>query len=88
MRAGSDPEVFARDGHYAYYAGYSYRAVGENIAWNQPTPKEVVAGWMQSQGHKENLLSDQFTQIGLAVAKSDTGKCARRAERGGGVMVG
>lgn len=55
-------------------AGYAYSRLGENIAWNQPTPKDAVAGWMESKGHKENLLNDQFTQIGVAVAKNDKGE--------------
>ena len=55
-------------------AGYEFRRVGENIAWNQKTPKDVVAAWMSSKGHKENLLNDQYTQLGIAVAKSSEGE--------------
>jgi uncharacterized protein YkwD len=55
-------------------AGYKYRALGENIAWNQQTPKDVVAGWMASAGHKANILNADYTQIGLAVAKNDKGE--------------
>jgi uncharacterized protein YkwD len=66
------------DGHgvdaRAKAAGYTFSRLGENIAWNQRTPKEAVAGWMQSPGHKENLLNDQFTQIGVAVAKNVKGE--------------
>jgi uncharacterized protein YkwD len=55
-------------------AGYRYSRLAENIAWNQPTPKEVVAGWMNSKGHKANILNTEFTQIGVAVAKNAKGE--------------
>lgn len=55
-------------------AGYEFRRLGENIAWNQPTPKEVVAGWMDSKGHRENILNGDYTQIGIAVAKNSKGE--------------
>ena len=55
-------------------AGFEYRALGENIAWNQPTPKEVVAGWMESKGHKANILNADYTRIGVAVAKNEKGE--------------
>ena len=54
--------------------GYAYRAVGENIAWNQLTAKEVMADWMSSSGHRRNILSDEFTQIGVAVATNAKGE--------------
>lgn len=46
-------------------AGYSYQAAGENIAAGQTTPQEVVAGWMESPGHCTNIMSPDFTQIGV-----------------------
>jgi uncharacterized protein YkwD len=55
-------------------AGYEYRTVGENIAWNQRTPAEVVDGWMTSRGHRQNLLSGDFTHIGVAVATNAKGE--------------
>ena len=45
--------------------GYNYTAVGENIAAGYMTPKEVVEGWMNSTGHRENILSPKFTEIGV-----------------------
>ncbi len=38
---------------------------GENIAWGQRTPEQVVTAWMNSQGHRENILSPYFTDIGI-----------------------
>ena len=57
--------------------GYKSRRVGENIAEGRQTPKDVVAGWMDSPPHRENILSAEFTEIGVAVAKSKTGTLYR-----------
>ena len=45
--------------------GLSYRAAGENIAYGQRTPKEVVDAWMNSSGHRANILNTSYTQIGV-----------------------
>lgn len=45
--------------------GISYRSMGENIARGQQTPKQVVDGWMNSLGHRANILSRSFTHIGV-----------------------
>lgn len=55
-------------------AGYQFAALGENIAWNDETPKAVVETWMGSQLHKENILNEEFTEIGVAVAKNAKGE--------------
>jgi uncharacterized protein YkwD len=55
-------------------AGYEYRTVGENIAWNQRSAAEVVGGWMDSRGHRRNLLSKEFTHIGVAVSTNAKGE--------------
>ena len=44
---------------------FKYRAAGENIAAGQRTPEEVVEGWMNSEGHRKNILNEQFTHIGV-----------------------
>ena len=43
----------------------SYRSAGENIAMGYPTPAQVVNGWMNSPGHRANILNASFTQIGV-----------------------
>lgn len=43
----------------------SYRAAGENIAYGQKTPAQVVEGWMNSEGHRANILSSKFGKIGI-----------------------
>lgn len=45
--------------------GISYRYAGENIAMGQRSPEEVMKSWMNSQGHRENILSPNFTMIGV-----------------------
>jgi uncharacterized YkwD family protein/spore coat assembly protein SafA len=49
--------------------GISYRAAGENIAGGQKTPQEVMNAWMNSEGHRKNILSSQYTEIGVGYAK-------------------
>ncbi|MCE4050903.1 MULTISPECIES: SafA/ExsA family spore coat assembly protein [Bacillaceae] len=45
--------------------GISYRSAGENIAKGQTTAQQVVNSWMNSSGHRANILSSSFTQIGV-----------------------
>ncbi|WP_442598018.1 SafA/ExsA family spore coat assembly protein [Neobacillus sp. D3-1R] len=45
--------------------GISYISAGENIAAGQRTAQEVVNSWMNSPGHRANILSAKFTQIGV-----------------------
>ncbi len=43
----------------------TYKSAGENIAKGQTTPAAVMKAWMNSSGHKANILSKNFTQIGV-----------------------
>lgn len=45
--------------------GISYRRAGENIARGYATPAAVVDGWMNSSGHRANILSSGYTHIGV-----------------------
>ncbi len=45
--------------------GISYRTAGENIAKGYRTPAAVVEGWMNSAGHRANILNSSFTHIGV-----------------------
>jgi uncharacterized YkwD family protein len=51
--------------------GVSYQSAGENIAQGQSTPKEVVQAWMNSEGHRANILNKSFGKIG--VGHTDSG---------------
>ncbi|NGQ96661.1 SafA/ExsA family spore coat assembly protein [Brevibacillus sp. SYP-B805] len=48
--------------------GIAYHAAGENIAAGQTTPAAVMQSWMNSAGHRQNILNPQFTQIGVGYA--------------------
>ena len=50
--------------------GFNYQYAGENIARGQLTPEEVVAGWMNSEGHRKNILGENFHQIGVGLSPS------------------
>ncbi|MBL1114091.1 CAP domain-containing protein [Streptomyces sp. 110] len=50
-------------------AGYSWRAYGENVAYGYDSPKSVMAGWMNSSGHKANILNCDFKEIGVGLAQ-------------------
>ncbi|QQK74466.1 sporulation protein [Salicibibacter cibarius] len=45
--------------------GIDFTVAGENIAAGQPSPEQVVEAWMDSEGHRANILNDDFTHIGI-----------------------
>lgn len=51
--------------------GISYRTAGENIAYGQRTPQDVVNAWMNSPGHRANILNSNFNKIGIGVYQSN-----------------
>lgn len=51
--------------------GISYRSIGENIAYGYPSPESVVNGWMNSDGHRKNILSSSFNGIGVGCYKQN-----------------
>lgn len=54
-------------------SGYPFAATGENVGEGYKTGKAAVAGWMDSPPHKKNLLGEEFTEIGVAVADAADG---------------
>ncbi|WP_307816728.1 MULTISPECIES: CAP domain-containing protein [Micromonospora] len=62
---GSDP------GERIDRVGYAWRTYGENVAWNQQSPAAVMDAWMNSPGHRANILNCAFTEIGVGVASSN-----------------
>lgn len=48
--------------------GYTGSATGENIAWGQTSPAQVVQGWIDSPGHCLNIMRDSFNEIGIGYA--------------------
>ena len=53
--------------------GFKFSSAGENIAYGQKTAAEVMNAWMNSAGHKANILSETYTTIGVGVAKTAGG---------------
>lgn len=73
IRAGEIQSVFSHtrpDGSRCFTAlaeaGISYRSAGENIAYGQRTPEEVMQSWMNSSGHRANILG-AYDYIGIGV---------------------
>lgn len=66
------------DGHNAgdriTAVGYTWQSYGENIAWNYLSAAAVVQGWMNSPGHRKNILNPNVTEIGVWVAKNSRGE--------------
>lgn len=53
--------------------GVSYSYAGENIAAGQRTPEEVMNGWMNSSGHRANILNASYTELGVGIAVGSRG---------------
>ena len=53
--------------------GIGYRTCGENIAWGQKSPEEVVTAWMNSPGHRANILNAGYTKLGVGYAQNERG---------------
>lgn len=49
-------------------AGYAYSAAGENLAYGFDTSDATVAAWMNSPGHRANILNNDFTEVGFGIA--------------------
>jgi uncharacterized protein YkwD len=60
-------------GDRARYVGYPYREIAENIALGYPTPEAVVQGWMNSTGHRRNILNSGVEETGIAIVRSAAG---------------
>jgi uncharacterized protein YkwD len=54
--------------------GYQYRAVGENVAEGYTSGAALMAGWMTSAPHRANVLSARFTETGVGMARSKSGR--------------
>lgn len=61
---------------FTVFADYkiSYGWAGENIALGQETPEKVMHDWMNSPGHKANILKPEFTKIGIGIAANEYGR--------------
>lgn len=79
-------EDMARNGYFSHTSptygsafdmlktyGVTYKSAGENIAMGQRTAQSVMNSWMNSPGHRANILSSQYSQIGVGVAENGKG---------------
>lgn len=54
--------------------GADYHGAGENIAMGQTTAREVMTDWMNSEGHRANILNENFTTLGVGISTDANGK--------------
>ncbi|MFD3869303.1 CAP domain-containing protein [Streptomyces sp. NPDC058623] len=63
---GSDP------GQRITRAGYAWSTYGENVAYGYGSPEQVMNGWMNSPGHKKNILNCSFKEIDVGLAQPNS----------------
>ncbi len=54
-------------------AGYRDCIVAENIAWGYPASQQIVTGWMNSAGHRRNMLHPRVTEFGVGISQGAKG---------------
>jgi uncharacterized protein YkwD len=60
-------------GERAHQAGYMWSAVGENVAAGQTTVASVMTAWMNSPGHRKNILNGNYKHIGVGITRGSNG---------------
>ena len=60
-------------GDRARYVGYTYGRIAENVALGFPNAETVVEGWMNSSGHRRNILDREVIETGIGIARSSAG---------------
>ncbi len=60
-------------GDRARYVGYAYGKIAENVALGYPNAETVVEGWMNSTGHRRNILDREVVETGIGIARSSAG---------------
>jgi uncharacterized protein YkwD len=60
-------------GDRARYVGYPFGRLAENVALGYPTAETVVQGWMNSSGHRRNILDGSVEETGIGIARSSGG---------------
>ena len=70
----------ARTGNFAHQSlspimkACSARAAGENIAWGNVSADQMMVMWMNSPGHRANILNPSFTHVGIGATKASSGR--------------
>ena len=60
-------------GDRARYVGYPFGRLAENVALGYPNAETVVQGWMNSRGHRHNILDGTVEETGIGIARSSAG---------------
>lgn len=64
------------DGHQPWWfvtnAGYEYQSTGENLAYGFTTSQATVIGWMNSPGHRANILNAEYQDVGFGIANAES----------------
>lgn len=68
-----DSPIYGQPWDLATIFDYNFVGYGENIARYFKTPKNTVLGWMNSPGHRKNILNPTYTHIGIGIAKDQFG---------------
>jgi uncharacterized protein YkwD len=68
---GHDSPTFGSPFDMVKSFGLTYRSAGENIAKGQKTAEAVMTAWMASDGHRKNILSAEYTEIGVGFAQGE-----------------
>jgi uncharacterized protein YkwD len=69
LMGSPEPSVATR----ADYVGFDYRIIGENIAFGYQDANAVMTAWMNSPGHRANILFSQYTSVGIGVRYNSLG---------------
>ena len=72
-RMGHDGSDGSDLGTRAARAGYAYREIAENVAQGYPSPQAVTEGWMNSPGHRRNILMRRASDAGVGIALGSNG---------------
>jgi len=67
-RMGHDGSDGSDLGDRAARAGYAFREIAENVAQGYPSPAAVTRGWMESRGHRRNILMRNAQDAGIGIA--------------------
>jgi uncharacterized protein YkwD len=60
-------------GDRARYVGYPFGRLAENVALGYPNAETAVQGWMNSSGHRRNILDSSVEETGIGIARSSAG---------------
>jgi uncharacterized protein YkwD len=55
-------------------AGYLFSSAGENVAYGFGDAAAVMSGWMNSEGHRQNILNPNYKEIGIGYAQGADGR--------------